>query len=580
MSGREPTQKQIAEKYKGNLGYFRKGHYLRRLRGWLFFLAVLASIGGVLSFRYWGGEELLSTGPISEGHARFANQCAVCHEGADADLLKLLPVREISGKLAAFKGVDVHGLSTAVKNFQLGDLSEAQASLQKLGADLSEDLTREKVLALLEQGLSWTSLSTMDRACLKCHLPMGLHQPQSASIALKSALGELPLVHAAACTTCHREHVGHERMKLPTSQTCGGCHNNPQEYQRTKESLALAQPAQSLGVTGENRNLGDGLIRFLVAPDPKRSTAIESYANGHPPFHYERAGARDPARLKYNHARHELADIPEVNGHKLNCADCHQPGDGGAHTQKVSYEKHCQKCHSLHITPDMPDIRIPHGDTEKVRDFLRSGSLTLHFAEALRVRGVTDRMEIGKRIKEQFDNLAARGMSTAEELERRVFLAGDPPQEEVRNSPRSNKTPFFPGCAKCHEMEKNGTGAPKVLPTQVAERWVHHGPFTHLPHSHMDCADCHGAAKTSKLTSDILMPSQKLCAECHRPLDNDKLEHAEDTLKLRAELKPGSRLLADQQRKTGGVKADCLSCHEFHAPPTATLLLQALSPGK
>jgi predicted CXXCH cytochrome family protein len=580
MSGSEPTQKQIAEKYKGNLGYFKKGHYLRRLRGWLFFLAVLGSIGGVLSFRYWGKEELLSTGPLSESHARFANHCAVCHEGAETDFLNALPMDEIRNKLAAFRGINIHSISAAVKDVPRIGLSEAKASLQKVGVDLSEDVAPEKILALLETGLSWTSLSTMDRACLKCHVPMGLHQPQSASIALKGALKELPLVHAAACTTCHREHVGHERMKLPTSQTCDSCHNNPQEYARTKDTLALAQSTPALSVTGENRNLGDGLIRFLVAADPNRSTAIESYVKGHPPFQYERAGARDPARLKYNHVRHGLADIPEVNGHKLTCTDCHQPGDGGAHTQKVSYEKHCQSCHSLHLTPDMPEIRIPHGDTEKVRDFLRSSSLTLHFAEALRARGVMDRMEIGKQLKEQFDNLAARGMSTAEELERRVFLLGDPPQEEARNSPRSNKTPFFPGCAKCHEMQKNGTGAPKVLATQIAERWVHHGPFTHLPHSHMDCTDCHGAANTSKLTSDILMPPQKLCAECHRSLEKDKLEHAEDTLKLRAELKPGSRMLADQQRKTGGVKEDCLSCHAFHAPPTATLLLQAHSSGK
>ena len=118
-------------------------------------------------------------------------------------------------------------------------------------------------------------------------------------------------------------------------------------------------------------------------------------------------------------------------------------------------------------------------------------------------------MKIGKRIKGQFDNLAARGMPTAEELEHRIFLAGVPPQEEVRNSPRSNKPPFFPGCSKCHEMEKNGAGALRVVPTQVAERWVHHGPFTHLPHSLMDCTDCHGAAKTSKLISDILISSQK-----------------------------------------------------------------------
>jgi hypothetical protein len=189
-------------------------------------------------------------------------------------------------------------------------------------------------------------------------------------------------------------------------------------------------------------------------------------------------------------------------------------------------------------------------------------------------------MELGRQIKEQFDNLAARGMTTAEEIERRVFYVGDPPAEQERNSPRSNKVPFFAACAKCHELESGGKKAPRVLPTLMAERWVQRGPFTHVPHTHMDCLECHGAAKTSKLTSDILMPSQKSCAECHRPLDPDKVEASAETIRLRAELEPGNRLLAEAQRKAGGVKSECLDCHPFHSPPSATLYLKSVLSGK
>jgi len=107
----------------------------------------------------------------------------------------------------------------------------------------------------------------------------------------------------------------------------------------------------------------------------------------------------------------------------------------------------------------------------------------------------------------------------------------------------------------------------------MAERWVQRGPFTHLPHEHMTCADCHGAATQSKLTSDILMPPQKLCAECHRPPNIANLEHW-DAMKNDRARAPDSPALAAAQRSAGGVKWDCQNCHVFHAPPDASILAQ------
>lgn len=552
MAGPNRTQKQIAEKYKGNLDYFRRGHYLRRLRLFAFLIAVVASLAAVFGYRYWGKPELFSTGPISENHARFANDCQVCHEGANPDLVEVLRAKKVNFTADGVTQIDIDKIT-------------------KSAGEAAGKLDAKNLRALAEQGIAYTSLSLMDRSCLKCHEPMGLHQPQSAPLALKSTLKALPVVHAFACSTCHREHIGHQRMKLPTSESCESCHNNADELARTRELLKL--PKSNPPTRAENRDLGDGLVRFIPPAKKDAPHAFKNYADGHPPFGYEAPNLRDPAHLKYNHWRHEQGDIPQLNGHQLRCADCHQPGGNGVRYQPVDFEKHCYSCHSLHIDPDLPEVRIPHGDPEKVRDFLRPDSLTLHFAEAFRARGVSDRLELGTKIKAEFDHLADRGMTTAEELERRVFFVGDPPVENERNTPKSNRTPFFASCAKCHDLERTG-GVPRVMPTNMAQQWVQRGPFTHVPHAHMQCTDCHGAAKTSKLTSDILMPPQKLCAECHRPLDKKQLEHAQDTLKLRAELKPGSSDLAEAQRRAGGVKEDCQSCHVFHAPPAATIFLQ------
>ena len=72
MADQPRTQKQIAQKYKDNLDYYRRGHFLRWLKLGCFFLAVLGSLGAVFGFRFWGDKEYFNTGPISQNHARRA----------------------------------------------------------------------------------------------------------------------------------------------------------------------------------------------------------------------------------------------------------------------------------------------------------------------------------------------------------------------------------------------------------------------------------------------------------------------------------------------------------------------------
>jgi predicted CXXCH cytochrome family protein len=556
MAGPNRTQKQIAEKYKGNLDYFRKGHAFRRLRMAAFLIAVVGSLAAMFSFRYWGRDEIFNTGPISANHARFAQDCRVCHEAADTDPLKVIPldrVKELSADKVRESGVMLASLTS--KATQLGE--------QLTGVD------PHRLADLAKKGLELTDLTRMDQACIKCHDPMQLHAPQAASLGLRSLSRELPLVHAGSCSSCHREHAGPAPMKLPTSETCTSCHNDADRLERTLQLIKLDSP--NVPSQPENRDLGDGVLRFMMPPRPSGEfSTIRHYADGHPPFDYERSGARDPGTLQYNHQRHEQADIPMIDGRKLDCADCHQPGADGVYYQPVRYEAHCQRCHSLHINPDLPGLTIPHGDPEKVRAFL--ASLTLQFADYyVKENGVTDRYKLGLFVKSEFEKLNRRGMLSGEELERRVFFSGDPPREEERLTPRSNKGFFFPACAKCHEVTPgDGASAPKISPINMAERWVHRGPFTHVPHQHMECNDCHGAAHQSTLTEDILMPPQKLCAECHRPLDKEKVVTRDG-----AALLPGSAELAAKQRREGGVKEDCQSCHRFHAPPEATTLVRS-----
>lgn len=533
MDGNPPSQKQTAQKYDGNLGYFRKSHYLRRLRGWCFVIAVLCSLIAVASYQYWGSGRIFSKGPISKNHASFAQDCRACHVDAETDALKALLAERPSG-----------------------------TSLQAI-------LTAKPPRKDGESGRWPAQPSLMDAACLKCHTTYGLHTPQSAALTLRDLSNDISLVHATQCSVCHREHISHDAMAAPDRQTCASCHNNADALRQSR--TALLHKGAPVAATGENRDLGDGLVRFL--PPAKASAPLPpfaDYAHGHPAFGYEQANLRDPAELKFNHARHRREDVSALGpNHTLACADCHTPGPGGIYYQSISYARNCQQCHSLQLQPSLPKLMIPHGDAEKVRYFL--ASIPVAIGNAIRAEEITAPAEFSSRLETEMQNLKRRSSGELADLEQRVFFEGDPKDTPGDRRMRAGNRKFLTECAKCHTVLPGDAGkAPHINPPNMAERWVQRGPFTHLPHRHMDCAECHPGAKTSELTSDILMPPQKLCAECHRPPSAGSLTGSAAASKL-----AGGELAA-MQRRLGGIKWDCQSCHVFHAPPDADTLTQSL----
>lgn len=527
------TQKQIAEKYHRNLAYFKKAHYFRRLRGWCFLAGVVLSVVGVLSFHFWGGQEAFSTGPITQNHAAFAKDCRVCHLAQE---IRKPMSRE--GTIAP---------SGAASN----------ASIRS-GAGAS------KIHTLL----STTSLHLMDRACLQCHPTLGVHYPQNAKAGERGGPSEVNVVHSSECAACHREHVGPERMPMPQGQVCAACHNNEEELNRARSSFG---PLPVSATTGENREF-DGVIRFLA---PGRSAGslkpFASYAEGHPPFAYEQPALNDPATLKFSHSRHLAADIPQIKNRKLDCTDCHQPGADGVSHQPVKFEKHCQQCHSLQIQPSLPNLVIPHGDSEKVRYFL--ASLNVSIQQAIRAMGEMDPVEVSRRAEAEAEILRARGLLTLSDLEQRVFFGGIPADEKEDGLKSTASRKFLTECSKCHAVSPGAADlAPMIEPTNVAQQWVQPGAFTHAAHHHVLCVDCHQSASKSKETRDILLPSQKLCAECHRPPGVNGL--TEGTNLLSGTALAGIEL-STLQRRGGGARWDCISCHVFHAPAIGTDVTKA-----
>src|SRR5205823_2337148 len=108
MAAPRRTQKQIAERYKANLGYYKKKHPWRRARFLVSCLAIVGGIIGIVFFQMRGGETFFNPGKISSSHARFANDCAQCH---DKSLISAGPLTLV----ASSKCLSCHGNSEVMQ---------------------------------------------------------------------------------------------------------------------------------------------------------------------------------------------------------------------------------------------------------------------------------------------------------------------------------------------------------------------------------------------------------------------------------------------------------------------------------
>ena len=572
MAGPNRTQKEIAQSYRGNLAYLRKFHFFRTLRGVVFLLVVVGSIGLALGYRHFGGhKEFFSTGPISANHAKFANRCEVCHADADPDLAKAL---HLPGAVHASK----EKISELAKLAKLTPGDSAGAPPEAAG-DGAPGHGRVDLGSPEELLASMGTLSKYDAACIKCHEPYQLHQPAAAALMLREFYTEIGLVHAGSCSTCHKEHEGPGKMRLPPNNNCRSCHNDPQ---RLAEGLILLKSAaRQASPNGEVRvfkdtTRSDGVRRFIPPRAvPHQPVAFDSFATQHPAFGYEQAKLIDPAQIKYNHSRHRQADVVGANQQQqIDCIQCHKLGPDGIFMQRVEFNNDCRRCHSLAFDPEVQEMELPHGHPQGIRDFL--GSLASNYRTAGLKRGIPNDDEklrefvLGRlaALEEIVRPMVNSGIDKRLALERRIFYVGDTTATQ-RITTKSNTTQSFPACTKCHTIPETAPGVlPVVTPTNIADRWLTRGPFKHAPHLHMQCIDCHAAALGSTKTSDILMPAKAICAECHRPLK----EKPEDPAIAARPLAEKNALLVAQQRKEGGIFAECQDCHgKFHAPTGAAV---------
>lgn len=465
------TQKQIAERYKGNLGYYRKSHPWRVARWCASLIALAGGTAGIIVFQQRGNETFFSSGKISANHAAFAHDCAKCHD----------------------------------KGAALGD----QITLAKFQSVLKERF---------QHGIDFTSI---DRKCEQCHKHHTLHEPN--------------VVKDRSCSVCHQEHIGPGRMKQVADLQCASCHDRSVIMEASAQKGAQLPPS----VFQLRSHPAQQVVFERTRPERGYTQVFSSFAGDHPEFQLIREKARDPGVIRFNHQRHFGADIPPVQGQKLDCNYCHKTDPEGRFYQRISFTANCQSCHALLFDKFNPQLRIPHGDVNLVRTFLRT--LPAQYGDYARLKqGKRTDSEVQAFVAQQIKQLREQ-FRTGEELENAVFFTTDPykPQQGINVNVRAN----FAGCAFCHDVKAVANAAPEIPKPILVDRWMPQARFNHAKHQvdpitqeKLDCNRCHRAT-VSRETSDLLMPVKADCVTCHSP--------------------------------QGKVASDCITCHKYHAPPQA-----------
>jgi Cytochrome c7 and related cytochrome c len=451
------TQKQIAERYKGNLTYYKLRHPWRVARFCASFVAIVGGLGAILFyqgliFQKRASEQFFSAGRISSHHAQFEQDCSRCHD----------------------------------KNAAIGN-----------------DLTPAKFTGVLKdrfkRGLDFASI---DNRCERCHEdehpPVGMKKEYD--------VHEPNVVDKRACSICHMEHLGPGPMKRVADSQCATCHNDPGVME------ASARKGTTLpAAVFEVRRPAQGHLPAVSRPAQGYTQVFASFHRGHPEFQLIRDKTPDPDTLKFNHSRHFANDIPPVKGQKLDCNYCHKPDPQGRFYLRINFEAHCQSCHALQFDERNPSLHLPHGDVNLVRTFLRT--LPAQYAELARSQPnkTVPSSDVKTFIAQQMNGLR-RQFGSDEAFERAVFFETSPYKREDAAPSKAN----FSGCAHCHDVKTEGR-IPVITPPVLIDRWILRANFTHAKHTSVSCESCHHQARTSQLTADVLMPSKQNCIVCHSP---------------------------------------------------------------
>lgn len=329
-----------------------------------------------------------------------------------------------------------------------------------------------------------------DKTCLSCHKSVHDHaDPARLALARAEApLGTRFLWSVAhvfgkpgpgACTDCHTEHEGAQRMEPAAQEMCSGCHA------AMKDRLVDTK----LGNAGDFGTLHPQ-FRPTVALTLGSRELTQVSLDKNP---------REQSGLAFPHALHlnpiggvarMAANIGAEKGYGasgLQCNDCHHPTEDGVRFQPIKMERDCESCHSLAYDKVGGTFRkLHHGDVDQM-------------VADLSAAGRPDPIVTGRKRPGEF----AAGGAYYARFTRPANGAGVAAQALSRDGV----------CGECHTPSYSG-GRPSVMPVTQVSRFMPQGWFDHKPHRQEKCTSCHAAEK-SVSSSDLLLPGIAQCRTCH-----------------------------------------------------------------
>ncbi len=328
-----------------------------------------------------------------------------------------------------------------------------------------------------------------DESCTACHK---VTDHESSPHAQPSQ--SQPLQRCAECHFEHRDKVG---MIAHESKLCTECHATALKH-GDSEMMTLAVNALS------------GHPEFRVAVGDAQVSLDD------------KAKLKDDATLKLNHKIHLKPNLESRDSQvTLTCVSCHELAPNYRDIQPISFERHCQNCHSLGFDERLSNIEVPHADPDVVFD-------SLYAAYA------------------KFSWQGGGGGATQANTRSRPGVEQNPvnlqltPQQVASESRDAEKLLFEKtACQLCHEVRpkeaSDYSSRYEVVKPKVKEHWYTAAVFSHGAHEEVACVSCHTDVTKSEATHDVLLPGVNNCRECHAD--------------------PGA---ADH------VPSDCITCHSYH----------------